>query len=45
MMLELEGQYKNRLNFIYYEDFTIEELIDSIQKISGDTCILLLNLQ
>ncbi|MGZ2370294.1 ABC transporter substrate binding protein [Ancylomarina sp. YFZ004] len=42
LMLALETKYKERLNFIYYEDQSIEDLVDNIQKVKGDTSILLL---
>ena len=42
LMLNVETKYKERLNFIYYEDQSIEELVSNIQKVKGDTSILLL---
>ncbi|MBI9035232.1 MAG: GAF domain-containing protein [Bacteroidales bacterium] len=42
LMLDLENKYKERLNFVYYEDQSIEELVGNIQKVKGDTSILLL---
>jgi len=42
LMLELEQKYQGELDFIYYEDLAINELIDNVQKIKGDTSILLL---
>jgi signal transduction histidine kinase/ABC-type uncharacterized transport system substrate-binding protein len=42
LMLNLESKYKERLNFVYYEDQSIEELVGNIQKVKGDTSILLL---
>uniref|UniRef100_UPI0035677C6D ABC transporter substrate binding protein n=1 Tax=Ancylomarina sp. TaxID=1970196 RepID=UPI0035677C6D len=42
LMLDLETKYKKRLDFIYYEDQSIEELVGNIQKVKGDTSILLL---
>jgi len=35
-MLDLETKYKESLNFIYYEDQSIEELVGNIQKANGD---------
>jgi len=42
LMLDLESKYKKRLKFVYYEDQSIEELVNNIQKVKGDTSILLL---
>jgi signal transduction histidine kinase/ABC-type uncharacterized transport system substrate-binding protein len=42
LLLDLENKYKKRLNFIYYEDQSIEELEENLQKVKGDTAILLL---
>jgi len=42
LLLDLENKYKKRLNFVYYEDQSVEELVGNIQKVKGDTSILLL---
>eukprot|EP01029_Cantina_marsupialis_P000648 TRINITY_DN1045_c1_g1_i1.p1 TRINITY_DN1045_c1_g1~~TRINITY_DN1045_c1_g1_i1.p1 ORF type:complete len:798 (-),score=50.98 TRINITY_DN1045_c1_g1_i1:2921-5314(-) len=42
IMLGLEDRYKDTLQFIYYEDQSVEELVGNVQKIRGDTAILLL---
>lgn len=42
LLLDLEKSYKKRLKFVYYEDQSIEELVHNIQKVKGDTSILLL---
>ncbi|MBI9066411.1 MAG: GHKL domain-containing protein [Salinivirgaceae bacterium] len=42
LLLDLENKYTKRLNFIYYEDQSLEELVGNIQKVKGDTSILLL---
>ncbi|MCZ4695430.1 GAF domain-containing protein [Ancylomarina euxinus] len=42
LMLDLETKYKKRLDFTYYEDQSIDELVGNIQKVKGDTSILLL---
>ncbi len=42
IMLDLEKKYEKQLNFIYYENQSIEELVNNIQKVKGDTSILLL---
>lgn len=42
LLLDLENKYIKRLNFIYYEDQSIEELVGNIQNVKGDTSILLL---
>lgn len=42
IMLDLEKKYKEELNFIYFEDFGVQELIGKVQSIKGDSAILLL---
>ncbi len=42
LMRDLEGKYKGRLNFIYHEDESLNELVDQVDKVQGDTSILLL---
>ena len=42
LMLDLEKKYNDQLEFIYYEDQTMEELVENVEKIKGDTSILLL---
>lgn len=42
LMLDLEEKYKNELEFIYYEDQTMDELVNNVENIKGDTSILLL---
>ncbi|PCH70652.1 MAG: hypothetical protein COC06_03830 [Bacteroidales bacterium] len=42
LMLDLEKKYLHKLEFIYYEDQGIDELIDNVRNIQGDTSILLL---
>jgi signal transduction histidine kinase/ABC-type uncharacterized transport system substrate-binding protein len=39
---DIEGKYKDDLEFIYYEDQTIDELVENVENIRGDTTILLL---
>lgn len=42
LLLDIENKYKKRLNFIYEEDQSIEDLVANLQKVKGDTAILLL---
>lgn len=42
LMLDVEKKHHDRLEFIYYEDQGIDELIDNVRNIKGDTSILLL---
>ncbi len=42
LMLDVEKMHQDELEFIYYEDLGIDELIDNVRNIKGDTSILLL---
>jgi signal transduction histidine kinase/ABC-type uncharacterized transport system substrate-binding protein len=42
IMLNLEEKYKSKMDFSYIEDESVDDIITDIQKIKGDTCILLL---
>nr|WP_320120155.1 ABC transporter substrate binding protein [uncultured Marinifilum sp.] len=42
LMLGLEQRFKDKLNFVYYEDQGMDELINNVKNIKGDTSILLL---
>lgn len=42
IMLDLENKYTSKLKFTYFEDQTVDELVENIKKIEGDTSILLL---
>lgn len=42
LMLDLEKKYNKQIEFIYYEDQTLDELVGNVEKIRGDTSILLL---
>lgn len=42
LMLEVEKKHQNKLKFVYYEDQGIDELIENVRNVKGDTSILLL---
>jgi len=42
LMLEVEKKHQDRLGFVYYEDQGIDELIENVRNVKGDTSILLL---
>ncbi len=42
LMLEVEKKHQNELEFVYYEDQGIDELIENVRNVKGDTSILLL---
>ncbi|WP_321296718.1 ABC transporter substrate binding protein [Marinifilum fragile] len=41
-MIDIQNKYKDQLEFIYYEDKTMDELVTDVKKVKGDTSILLL---
>lgn len=41
-MVDVQKKYRDRLEFIYYEDKTMDELVTDVKKVKGDTSILLL---
>lgn len=42
LMLEVEKKHHDKLEFVYYEDQGIDELIENVRNVKGDTSILLL---
>ena len=41
-MVDIQRKYKDQLEFIYYEDKTMDELVADVKKVKGDTSVLLL---